>query len=296
MKRVIVLSFILLFGCSKDENAYSNNDSLIQGYINEINSLKTQLNTLTSANNELNQSLSSISNELNEIEENYSILQTENQILNGLILSLQQQIDSLTPDFTNTELIEYFKDIALGFEFGSASEITRRWENDVNLFIGGNISEANSNEINKIKDEINELITTNISFNIVNDSINSNHYLYIGLPDDYNSIFPDNSINQIGSFWLYWDSNNSFNNSRAFIDSRVSITLQKHLLREELTQSLGLAKDSYTYPESIFYQDQSLTTEYAEIDKELIKLLYHPDMSTGLNASEVESVILEILN
>lgn len=296
MKRVIVLSFILLFGCSKDENAYSNNDSLIQGYINEINSLKTQLNTLTSANNELNQSLSSISNELNEIEENYSILQTENQILNGLILSLQQQIDSLTPDFTNTELIEYFKDIALGFEFGSASEITRRWENDVNLFIGGNISEANSNEINKIKDEINELITTNISFNIVNDSINSNHYLYIGLPDHYNSIFPDNSINQIGSFWLYWDSNNSFNNSRAFIDSRVSITLQKHLLREELTQSLGLAKDSYTYPESIFYQDQSLTTEYAEIDKELIKLLYHPDMSTGLNASEVESVILEILN
>lgn len=288
---------ILLFGCSKDENVSSNNDSLIQGYINEINSLKNQLNILTSTNNDLNQSLSSISNELNQIEQNYSELQTENQTLNELITSLQQQIDSLTPDFTNTELIQYFKDIALGFEYGSGSDVTRRWETDINLFLGGNISDDNLNEINRIKDEINELINTNVSFNIVNDSINSNHYLYIGLPDDYNSIFPDNTVNQIGSFWIYWDSNNSFYNGRAFVDSRVSFMKQKHLIREELTQSLGLAKDSYTYPESIFYQDSSTTiTEYAEIDKELIKLLYHPDMSTGLNESEVEAIILQIIN
>ena len=50
---------------------------------------------------------------------------------------------------------------------------------------------------------------------------------------------------------------------------------QKHLLREELTQSLGLCNDSYDYPESIFYQGWTETTEYAEIDKELIQMLYN---------------------
>ena len=50
---------------------------------------------------------------------------------------------------------------------------------------------------------------------------------------------------------------------------------QKHLLREELTQSLGLFNDSYKYPESIFYQDWTTTTEYAQIDRELIDMLYN---------------------
>ena len=35
-------------------------------------------------------------------------------------------------------LISYFKSIALGFEFDDASKITRRWETDMNIFVGGN--------------------------------------------------------------------------------------------------------------------------------------------------------------
>ena len=53
------------------------------------------------------------------------------------------------------------------------------------------------------------------------------------------------------------------------------IQSQKHLLREELTQSLGLRNDSYTYPESIFYSNWTNTTEYTELDKSLIDMLYN---------------------
>ena len=204
--------------------------------------------------------------------------------------------NELVPEYSNTEIIEYFQSIALGFEYGDASEITRRWEEDINLYLGGNITNENLIEINRIIDEINELITIDISLNIVNDSINSNHYLYIGSSQEYNKIFPDNIVNQIGSFWTYFDSNNLFFYCRAFVDSNVSSIQQKHLIREELTQSLGLAKDSYTYPESIFQQRSTLTTEYAKIDRDLIRLLYHPQMSAGLDAAEVENVIRKILD
>jgi hypothetical protein len=50
---------------------------------------------------------------------------------------------------------------------------------------------------------------------------------------------------------------------------------QKHLLREELTQSLGLFNDSYKYDNSIFYQGWTTTTEYDPIDRELIDMLYN---------------------
>ena len=81
-----------------------------------------------------------------------------------------------------------------------------------------------------------------------------------------------------------------------YVDTeRPNKTEQRHLLREELTQALGLAKDSGRYPKSIFQQSWTSTTEYLDIDKELIRLLYHPSLRTGLDARQLEELLIEIL-
>ena len=49
---------------------------------------------------------------------------------------------------------------------------------------------------------------------------------------------------------------------------------QKHVIREEITQSLGFINDSYEYPESIFYQGFSENDFFSEMDKKIIRLLY----------------------
>ena len=48
---------------------------------------------------------------------------------------------------------------------------------------------------------------------------------------------------------------------------------RSHLIREEITQSLGLFRDSWRYPDSIFYQGWTATGEYASIDGPTIRLL-----------------------
>jgi hypothetical protein len=53
------------------------------------------------------------------------------------------------------------------------------------------------------------------------------------------------------------------------------VEAQKSVLREELTQSLGLCNDSWEYPNSIFYQGWSTNTEYSDLDKEIIQMLYN---------------------
>ena len=60
-----------------------------------------------------------------------------------------------------------------------------------------------------------------------------------------------------------------------FINTKDSPQVrQKHVIREEITQSLGFLNDTYDYPESIFYQGYSENNFFSEMDKTIIKLLY----------------------
>lgn len=199
------------------------------------------------------------------------------------------------------EVIDYFKEIALGFEFGNASRITRRWESDVNIFVGGSPTQEHLTEVQKIIDELNALITTGISLQVVSTQSASNYFIYFGSGANYAQLYPSSAglvESNWGLFSIFWNGFNQFTGGHMYVDIfRASEVEQMHLLREELTQSLGLARDSDKYNNSIFQQSfTTKTTEYAPIDKELIRLLYHPEMQIGLNKTTVEPVLISILS
>ncbi len=233
--------------------------------------------------------------------ENEAIITGKIEVISGELRS--ELIFKITLSSFSTyelEVIDYFKEIALGFEFGSASQITRRWENDMRIFVGGSPSASLSSELDKIIEEINDL-TTSFSVRTVSDSSQSNYYIFFGSASDFGNIFPDQSglaQSNWGLFFLFWNSANQLNSGYMYVDIfRASSLEQRHLLREELTQSLGLARDSDQYSESIFQQSfNTKTTQYAEIDEDLIWLLYHPDMSVGLNSVEVDKVLRSIIS
>lgn len=215
--------------------------------------------------------------------------------------SKDEEVLLLEPDLSEYEknVIDYFKDIALGFEFGNASEITRKWNSEMKIFVGGTPSSELINELENIRTELNGLVSDGFKMSIVNDSLQSNYYIYFGSGISYAELFPNLSdlINSNwGLFSVYWNGQSQLTSGRMYVDiARANLTEQKHLLREELTQSLGLAKDSPKYQESIFQSAWTTTTEYAAIDKELIRLLYHPQMNSGLNDNQVDFILREIL-
>lgn len=205
------------------------------------------------------------------------------------------------PEFSEYELkvISYFKEIALGFEFGDASEITRKWNSAMKIFVGGTPSVELLTELETIKNEINNLATDDFQMEIVNDSALCNYYIFFGTGQEFAEIYPAQSDyvdENWGLFYIFWNGANQFQSGYMYVDiDRANTTEQKHLLREELTQSLGLAKDSPRYMESIFQSAWTTTTTYAPIDEDLIRLLYHPDMSVGLNTYQVDEVLKDIL-
>ncbi len=196
------------------------------------------------------------------------------------------------------ETITYFKEIALGFEFGSASAITRNWSENMKIYVGGDKRDYLLNEIEMVSNEINTLAENGFQISTVSDSSQSNFYIFFGTGEAYGNIFPS-SKNLISSNWglfnVSYNGQNHIFSGRMYVDTeRPNNSEQRHLLREELTQALGLAKDSGRYPQSIFQQSWTRTTEYIGIDKELIRLLYHPQMETGLDGDEVEKTLAAI--
>ena len=218
------------------------------------------------------------------------------------LVSCSKDDEAIAPGLTayNESVVDYFKEVALGFEFGNESKITRRWEGNMKLFIGGKPTPALLAETNRIVGEINDLANNEFNVEVVSDSLQSNFYIYFGSGNSYAAIFPSQSsyvASNWGLFSVSYTSSSVLFKGHMYVDiNRANLIEQKHLLREELTQSLGLARDSDLYPESIFQQSFSTkTTEYAPIDKDLIRLLYHPKMKVGLDRDQVDKLLREIL-
>ena len=178
----------------------------------------------------------------------------------------------------SSEAKEYFTKVAYGSEFGNDGSESRKWEQDISIYVKGQKPDYLMSELRSIVSELNGLIST-IEINIITDESEADIVVFFGSAQNYNE-YDDRSIgytdhNQ-GLFILSGNDNElTYGTMYVDIQRTDSREAQKHLLREELTQSLGLPNDSYDYPESIFYQGWTETTEYSDIDKEVIQMLYN---------------------
>ena len=155
------------------------------------------------------------------------------------------------------------------------------------------------NEVQRVVNELNDLATDDFEIRLVTDTTESNYYIFLGEGAEYGEKFPSQAplvANNWGLFSVYWDISNHIYKGNMYVDiTRANLAESKHLLREELTQSLGLAKDSDRYPTSIFQQSWTATTEFAAIDRDVIRLLYHPQMPVGLNETQTAEVLRQII-
>lgn len=196
--------------------------------------------------------------------------------------------------------IEYFKEIALGFEFGGGAEEIKKWDHEMIVFVGGEENETLRNELNTIISDLNGLITADsVWVSITTDSTESNFYLYFGRGEDYAEIIEEAGEyidENYGLFFVDWNTH-SITDGTMYVDTeRPAAKNQRHLLREEFTQSFGLAKDSPRYSDSIFNSDYSVdVTEYSAMDKAIIELLYRPEIQFGMEEAQVDSVLQEII-
>lgn len=189
------------------------------------------------------------------------------------------------------EQIDYFLEVALGSEFHrDANPTLRKWRGDIHVQYFGNPTPADLKTLQTVIAEINALTNSSIRLQLVNS--NPNMRVYFVPESQFKRYEPGYVPVNYGFFMTYWDADNTIRKANILINSQ-NVTQQErsHLIREELTQSLGLMQDSFKYADSMFYQPWTNTTQYSALDRALIQMLYHPDIRPGMTRAEVITVL-----
>ncbi|MDX1495883.1 MAG: DUF2927 domain-containing protein [Longimicrobiales bacterium] len=176
--------------------------------------------------------------------------------------------------------IDYFAEVAFGAEFGGATPLLRRWRTapGPQIRINGSPTPADLEMVDSVVAEMNRL--TPLDIQMVEDAPTVE--MHFVPQDDFSQILPDAPDGNIGLVWVWWASDQYLFESVVLIATDVAEDRRLHIIREELTQMLGLLRDSFRYPESIFYQNFSTVTEYLPIGRTVIELLYRPELEVGM--------------
>ena len=187
------------------------------------------------------------------------------------------------------EELEYFFEIAFGSEYGTSQPIIHKWTNNIRIKINGTPTNKDLDSLNQVIAELNSLLS-GISLDIV--TYNQNIDIYFTAVDQFASILPGYIPGNMGYFTVWWDSSDAIYKAKILIAiDDVSQQERSHLIREELTQSLGIMKDSYRYKDSVFYQGWTDTLNYSPIDRTIVSLLYDPRLRSGMTQEQIISLL-----
>jgi hypothetical protein len=187
------------------------------------------------------------------------------------------------------EEIDYFVTVALGVEFGTSEATIKKWTRDLLIEVSGDPTVEDRKTLDQVMTELNAL-QDQVHLGPVEGLANVE---IIFAPEaEFSRLEPNYQPTNYGFFWVNWDSEDEIYRARILISTDgVEQGERSHLIREELTQSLGLMRDSIKYPDSIFYANRSEVSEYAPIDETLIELLYSEAIVPGMAEAEVRAVL-----
>jgi hypothetical protein len=197
---------------------------------------------------------------------------------------------------TSYETIDYLIEISLGTEFGQNQNRNQptliKWvKPEVTIKLHGDFNQALNDCLDQVISDFNNLSqTTKLSLNAEQGDID----LYLIPKEQFSTIESNYVADNEGFFWFNWNEDNVLTKATILINSNDSSRDKErcHLIREELTQSMGLAQDSYKYEDSIFYAPWTTTLTYADIDKKIIQLLYSSGLKPKMTEQEIRDYFM----
>ncbi len=179
--------------------------------------------------------------------------------------------------------VDYYAEIGFGAEYGSATRVVRRWADGPRVRINGTPTAADLTTLEDVVADIDRLTTT-VDMSIV-DTLPTVE-VHFAPQASFSDILPSYVPGNVGFFTVWWDASQSLVQAVVLVSTGIDQTARNHIIREEVTQILGLMRDSYRYPESIFQQGWTLVDRYAPIDEDLIEMLYRPELAIGASPAD----------
>jgi hypothetical protein len=192
-----------------------------------------------------------------------------------------------------------FLQITLENEFDpSMLPVIKRWHQDMIIEVRGEAPDFLLEELDRILLELNALIQEP-QLRLAKAGEGANFIIFFGGAREYAKIEPGSRFytgTNFGLFYAYWNGSYEIYKGSMYVDLERTPTpeAKRHLLREELTQALGLMNDIQQEPESLFHGYWTETVEFSEEDRNRIRFLYHPQIQSGMSKDRVLRVLESI--
>ena len=184
---------------------------------------------------------------------------------------------------TTQQLLDAFRTVAGGSEYGGAGTSIRKWAMPVRLVVNGNPTEEDMAAVRRVVNWLNG-IEGYPGISIVEK--NGNAAIWFVKLDEMKNVVDGYMAGNWGFFWTEFNSQSITKATVAIASDVTSQAARNHLVFEELVQSMGLMQDQYEYEDSIFYGNWTTVQEPSEMDRALVGMLYLPEIKHGMGVQE----------
>lgn len=188
------------------------------------------------------------------------------------------------------EDLQRLQKIALGLEFGEPLKKLMLWEQDIFIRIKGSPTAEDLRVLQAVVNELNQLQQKiKLTLQSGSEPSEQDNLEIIFAPYRRFQFLDPYYIAHNKGFFSVEQENDRLYSARILISTnKISQAERNHLIREELTQSLGLFNDTRDQPESIFEARWTQVQKYSGQDRRLIQLLYSGALFAGQPAEQIE--------
>jgi hypothetical protein len=186
--------------------------------------------------------------------------------------------------------LDYFYTVALGVASGDKYTVVTKWaEPEVTVRVHGGDAKSRSC-LNTVISDFNALTATS---DLKLTSSAADIELHITKVSKFKSIMPQYRAGNDGFVHVQWSGLHHITSAIVLIRATGNNATDRcHLIREQLTEGMGLLGNTGKYPRSIFYNKYyPVVTRYSAIDKEVIRLLYSDAVQPGDDKKSVRAAV-----
>ena len=188
--------------------------------------------------------------------------------------------------------IHNFLKIILENEFHKKDKKCKKWVDNIIIYtFFEKYSIELDKELNNIIKDINNLSQT-IKLSRTDDLNEANLRVYLSSRKTFQKIIPENYQDLLNRNYglgiIFYNRKYIIHKADIYVDTErtVDINCQKHLLREEITQILGMVND-IQISGSIFNQKWECTTKYNKFDKLIIYFFLSKQIKPGMDEKDI---------
>ncbi len=198
------------------------------------------------------------------------------------------------PDVSVEDVLRYFSEVCLDAEITNSGNPNRlqRWDTPIYYWPSGAYTDADLTVLDNFASWLNT-IEGFPGIHRIENPLQANLHIYFCLPQEMISQMGDWTENLDGAVTFYYN-NDSIYQATICCRSDIDQQIRNSVILEEIYNGLGPIQDTDLRSDSIIFSGYSTPQHLTAVDELLLRLLYHPQLTCGMDSTACQSAIRQL--